>query len=96
MLRAQRMVMSRGVEAARNALWSVEVRWGARKLSCSCRKETGTGFELRKGSMYSAGRSVPGARSFPSRSRPGGGWTTACTWRGKPHGAADRPSWRTT
>ncbi len=73
MFRAQRIVMSRGVVAERKAVWSLEGRWRARKLSCSCREETRTGLELRNGSMYSAGGFEPEGRSLPSRSRPGGG-----------------------
>jgi hypothetical protein len=56
----------------------------------------GTGVEVRRGSMYNVGGSVSGGKGLPSRSMPDGGQTMACTWRGKPHGLAERPSRRTT
>lgn len=51
MLRAHRMVISRGLEAERKPAFSVMSRWAVRKLSCSRREEMGTGVEVRKGSM---------------------------------------------
>lgn len=55
----------------------------------------GISTEVRKGSMYIEGVGMSAGRGSPSKSIPGGGVSMACTWRGKPHGEADRPSWRT-
>jgi hypothetical protein len=51
MLRAQRTTISRALDAARNAVWSAGLGLRAKKLICSWREDTGTGAEVRKGSM---------------------------------------------